>query len=183
MGEGKWADVGLGDFSLWVSTNTIFQRKTGISWLWSNRNKIYLGGERDYVYLLYIMLVWSPITLLHYVMLTRSFPDKMLAMNLYLHFITYLCLCYHIFIRFQVNSEGLSHLSNPIEDYFNFNNVLGFSLLKLDFYKCKITDLNLLHVNMRSICYVFLTVFPTTRNIFYNVAQCACVCVCVNKME
>lgn len=41
-----------------------------------------------------------------------------------------------------MNREGFPHLSDPIEEYFNFNDMLGFPFLKLDFYKYKVTDLS-----------------------------------------
>ena len=49
---------------------------------------------------IFFIQVWSPWLRCILGMVTRIFPDKMLAMTLYPYLITYLCLCYHIFIRF-----------------------------------------------------------------------------------
>ena len=49
---------------------------------------------------IFFIQVWSPWLSCILGMVTRIFPDKMLAMTLYPYLITYLCLCYHIFIRF-----------------------------------------------------------------------------------
>lgn len=86
--------------------------------------------------------------------------------NGHLHRVAHLRLCDHILIRFQVDGEGLTHLSHPVEDHFDFHDVLGLSLRKLKLCRGTTTEQSVT-TNTRSLC----CPPPTAKNTRHNVDQ------------